>query len=79
MCLPNNQTGSFPLHCRHSAARCVENPVVITIVRQTGDFGRLPLDRRKTPSLIPIGDYRVFSDSHTERMATTNTATLITH
>ena len=40
----------------------MENPVVITIVRQTGDFGRLPLDRRKTPSPILIGDYRIFLD-----------------
>lgn len=42
---------------------CVENPVAITNVRQTGDFGQQPLDRRKTLSPTPSGDYRVFSDS----------------
>ena len=42
---------------------CVENPVAITNVRQTGVFGQQPLDRRKTSSPTWIGDYRVFSDS----------------
>jgi hypothetical protein len=39
-----------------------ENPVAITTVRQTGELGQQPLDRRKTPSTTPIGDYRVFSE-----------------
>ena len=41
----------------------MENPVVISIVRQTGVFGRQPLKRRKTPSPTSTSDYRVFSDS----------------
>jgi hypothetical protein len=41
-----------------------ENPVAITDARQTGDFGRQALDRRKMPSRTLIGDYRVFSDRH---------------
>ncbi len=44
------------------SGRCVEIPVSITTVRQIGDFGRQPLDRRKTPSPTPTGVYRVFSD-----------------
>ncbi len=49
-------------YCR-SAVRCVENPVVNTTVRKTGDFGRQLRNRRKIPSPAPIGDYRVFSDT----------------
>lgn len=62
--------GQLLLHCCHSTAQCVENPVVITIVRQTGDFGRYHLDRRKTPSPTPIGDYRVFYDMGVRQLPT---------
>lgn len=44
---------------RRWAAGMAENPVDIADARQTGVFGRYHLDRRKTPSLTPIGDYRV--------------------
>ena len=62
-CLPESCRSAPLSHYRRSAAGCAENPVVIIVVRQTGDSGRSSLDRRKMPSLIPIGDYHVFSDS----------------
>jgi hypothetical protein len=40
----------------------LKTPVAVTNVRETGDFGRYHLDRRKTPSPTLIGDYHVFSD-----------------
>jgi len=42
------------------SSQVYENPVAITTMRQTGDFGRQTLDRRKTPSTTPAADYRVF-------------------
>ncbi len=61
--LPSESCLSVPTNYCRSAVRCVENPVVNTTVRKTGDFGRQPLDRRKIPSPAPIGDNRVFSDT----------------
>lgn len=45
---------------RGFAAEVSGNPVALSDERQTGDFGRYHLDRRKTPSLTPIGDNREF-------------------
>jgi len=56
--LRSRWSASFPVSLFRSPM--CGKPVVITAVRQTGDFRRQPLDRRKTPSLTPIDDYRVF-------------------
>jgi hypothetical protein len=56
---PSRNCRSAPHHYRLKAAERAKNPVSNKTVRQTGDFGRQPLDRRKTPSPTPTGVYRV--------------------
>jgi hypothetical protein len=57
---PHKRTGYFASLLSPLSGQICENPVAIMNMRQTGDFRRQPLDRRKTPSLTPIDNYRVF-------------------